>query len=175
MRLSSAALAIAVLAAGCDAPATTTLSESRSAAIEDSVAAFLATWSHEPERDGWDRMAERYADDPSFIWVEDGHVRYTSREEIRAGFDALASSFSGARTEFTEPSITALAPGLAHVTTRFATTLTREGGSDVRFGGAMTMTTIHTEEGWKVLRGHTSSERERRRGEPTDSAEAGAR
>lgn len=141
-----------------------TLPESRSAAIEDSVATFLATWAEGTQEGRWDRLVDRYADDPSFVWVEDGRVRYRSLEGIRAGFDDLRASFSDARTEFVEPSITSLAPGLVHVVTQFRTTLTREDGPEVQFGGAMTMTVSQTGDGWKVLQGHMSSERQRRRG-----------
>lgn len=164
MRPFAAALALAIVAAGCGPGAERTLTESRSAAIEDSVADFLATWAEWPREGGWDRLVNRYADDPSFTWVEDGSVRYGSVEEVRAGFESVRASFSEARTEFTEPSIASLAPGLAHVASRFRTTLTREEGPDVEFGGAMTMTVTHTDDGWKVLRGHVSSERQRRRG-----------
>lgn len=163
MRSLSAAFALAILAAGCAPGDERPLSEPRSTAIEDSVAAFLTTWAEGTEEGGWDRLVDRYADDPSFRWVEDGTVRYRSVEEVRAGFESVRAAFSDARTEFMEPSIASLAPGLAHVVTQFRTTLTREDGSEVRFGGAMTMTLSHTEDGWKVLRGHMSSERERGR------------
>lgn len=164
MRSLAAVLALAVVASGCAPGGQAPLSESRSAAIEDSVADFLATWAGGTREGGWDRLLDRYADDPSFRWVEDGRVRYRSVEEVRAGFDDVRAAFADARTEFVEPSIAPLAPGLAHVVTRFRTTLTRGDGSEARFGGAMTMTVSHTTDGWKVLRGHTSSERPRRRG-----------
>lgn len=168
MRVPSTVLALAILAAGCGAPATTSLSESHAAAMEDSVASFLSTWSEGAQQGGWDRIVERYADDPRFLWVEDGRVRYGSHQELRAGFETVEASFSGARTEFTEPTITPLAPGLAHVAARFRTTLSREDGPEVSFGGAMTMTVTHADHGWKVLQGHTSSERERQRGAGSD-------
>lgn len=164
MRSLVAVLALAIVAAACGPGGEQTLSESRSAAIEDSVGAFLATWAEGTREGGWDRVVDRYADDPSFRWVEDGRVRYRSVEEVRAGFEDVRAAFSDARTEFTEPSIAPLAPGLAHVVTRFRTTLTREEGPEVQFGGAMTMTVRHTGDGWKVLRGHMSSERPRRGG-----------
>jgi ketosteroid isomerase-like protein len=164
MRLLAATLVLATAAAGCGPGGEEHRSGSRSAAIEDSVAGFLAAWAEGTQEGGWDRLVDRYADDPSFRWVEDGRVRYRSIEELRAGFDDVRATFSDARTEFVEPSIAPLAPGLAHVVTRFRTTLTREDGSEVRFGGAMTMTVRHTEGGWKVLRGHMSSERPRSRG-----------
>lgn len=162
MRVLSVVLTAGILSAGCQSSSTTPLSESHSAAIKDSLTSFLSTWSEETQQDGWNRLVGRYADDEDFAWVEDGQIRYTSVEAIRAGIDELKASFSGVQTEFIKPSITPLAPGMANITTRFRTTLRREGGPNIRYGGAMTMTALNTGDGWKILQGHTSTERQRR-------------
>lgn len=150
-------LVASLLAVGCVRPPDVDLSEARSDAIEDSVATFLSAWSEGVEATDWDRLIERYADDPDFTWVEDGQVRYRSRGDLRAAFDGLQGQFSATRTEFLDPSIIPLAPGLANVVADYRTTLRRDGGENVSFGGVMTMTTVHTDDGWKVLQGHASS------------------
>lgn len=150
-------LVASLFAVGCAPPPDADLSQARSDAIEDSVVTFLSTWSEGVRTADWDRLIERYADDPAFTWVEDGQVRYRSRGALRTAFDQLHGQFSGARTDFLDPSITPLAPGLANVVAEFRTTLRRDGGEDVSFGGVMTMTAVHTDDGWKVLQGHASS------------------
>ena len=161
MRRLFAVLAATILALGCRPPSSGELSDDRSAAIRDSVHTFLGTWSEGGEDGSWDRMLERYADHPDFVWVEDGRVRYRSVRAVGEGLRGLEAQFAGSSTAFVEPSVTPLAPGLAHVATRFETTLRRDDGATVSFGGAMTMTTIHADDGWKVLHGHTSSARPR--------------
>lgn len=157
MRILTAVVAVAILAAGCEVRDEAALPEDHAAAIRDSVTDFLAAWSEGAGPGEWDRLGERYAEDPDFVWLEDGRVRYTSAEAVRAAFEGLRRGFTGVLTEFDDPRITPLAPGVAAVATRFRTTLRRDEGSPVRFGGAMTMTVLDTGDGWKVLQGHTSS------------------
>ena len=157
MRILTVVVAVAILAAGCVDRDSTALSKDHAAAIRDSVAAFLSAWSEGAGPGEWDRLGERYADDPDFVWLEDGQVRYASAEGVRSAFEGLRQGFVGVRTEFDDPRITPLAPGVAVVATRFHTTLRRDEGAPVRYGGAMTMTVLDTEDGWKVLQGHTSS------------------
>ena len=64
MRILTAVVAVAVLAAGCEDRDDGALSEDRAAAIRDSVAAFLAAWSEGAGPGEWDRPGERYAEDP---------------------------------------------------------------------------------------------------------------
>lgn len=159
MRTLAVVTAVAIVSAGCEVRDGPSLSEDHAAAIRDSVATFLSAWSDETGPGEWDRLTGRYADDPAFVWLEDGRVRYESVGAVRAGFEGLRDAFVGVRTEFVDPRITPLAPGIAVVASRFRTTLRPEDGSPVRFGGALTMTVLDTEDGWKALQGHTSSER----------------
>jgi len=158
------------------------LAEAHAAAMRDSVRAFLDSWSEGTDPGAWEQMLTWYADDPDFVWMEDGQVRYRSVDAIREGLDGLAGAFSRATTEFSDLSITPLAPGLANVVTRFHTTLHPAGtaGSEdsvdtaapaaggppgpsrvVEYGGGMTLTVVHGANGWKVLHGHTSSATDR--------------
>ena len=161
MRVLVVVLLLALGGAGCQPPAAVGLSDAHSDAIADSIRSMLTAWSEGTRQESLDRLADRYADDPRFIWVEDGRVRYRSVDAIREAVESLKTQFSSERTEFIEPSTTPLAPGVAHVATRFRTTLRRESGSEIRYGGAMTMTLIHTDEGWKMLSGHTSTQQTR--------------
>lgn len=159
MTLRIVSVVCLLLATGCRPSSSAELTEDRAAAIQDSVRAFLATWSEGVPDGDWETMLERYVEHPNFVWVEDGQIRYRSVQAVGEAVGALEARFTGSSTEFVEPSITPLAPGLAHVATRFRTTLRREEGPDVAYGGAMTMTIVHAADGWKVLHGHTSSSR----------------
>lgn len=161
MRMIGVCVTATIVAIGCQSSATTEVSEPHASAMRDSVLAFLSTWSVEEDQESWGVLVERYADDPDFVWVEDGRVAYSSVDEISDAARGLKVSYTSEATDFIEPSVTPLAPGIANVTARFETTLGREAGADVRYGGAMSMTVVNTEDGWKVLQGHTSSERTR--------------
>lgn len=161
MRMTGVLVVGTIVAAGCQSSATSELSQAHATAMRDSVQAFLSTWSVEEGAGGWDTLVDRYAEDPDFVWVEDGQVAYRSVEEIDAAARGLESSFVSEATEFIEPSIAPLAPGIANVTTRFQTTLRRRTATDIQYSGVMSMTVLNTEGGWKVLRGHTSTERPR--------------
>ena len=50
-----------------------------------------------------------------------------------------------------------LAPGVAVVATRFAQKITDSTGVTRGFAGAMSMTLVHADSGWRFLMGHTSS------------------
>lgn len=152
---------ISCLVVAACSPPSGELPEGHAAAIRDSVSAFLADWSAGEEEGDWQALLDRYADDARFVWTEDGRVRYRSVAEVRDGLQELGRSFSGMTTEFVDPVVTPLAPGLANVTTRFRTTLRSAETPAVTFGGAMTMTLVRENEGWRILQGHTSSERVR--------------
>jgi hypothetical protein len=69
---------------------------------------------------------------------------------------AEAPKFRSLAVSLIEPEITALAPGVAVVTTDFAEQITDASGGTVGIAGAITMTVVHGDSGWKFLVGHTS-------------------
>ena len=149
---------LAILIAIVPACGTSQLSEGHAAAIEDSVRTTFDGFMHAAQANDWDSVITFYADDPRFRIVEDGEVRYRSRDEIRS---ALASMGSGMQvsTDYDETTIEAIAPGIASLTTTFETSISDTLGNGFGFGGIVTLTLVHTASGWKILQGHTSTAR----------------
>lgn len=152
------ALVLPTALAACATAARTSqpLSDVHAAAIRDSVQQTLQLFRHYSTTRQWDSLVTLYADDPRFRWIENGAVRYRSQLDIRAALAALPPNTSIEST-YRDTEITALAPGLASVTTLFQTRFVSPPAPPFEFGGAITMTLIHSREGWRILNGHTSS------------------
>lgn len=148
-------LALTALCA-CPAPSTSLTVEHR-AAIVDSVQTMLTGWRDALNARDFPRAANFYSSDPAFRWFEDGELKYRSRKEIGDAMIAMAPGFRAFTVTLIEPDITALAPGVAVVTTNFAQKMTDTSGQTAGFAGALSFTVVHADSGWKFLVGHTSS------------------
>ena len=104
----------------------------------------------------FDRVLQFYAEDPRFRWIEDGEVRYTSKAQLAKVLVGFGASVRSLELSFFDPVITPLAPGVAAVTTRFAQKLTDSSGAMQGFSGAMSMSVVHADSGWRFLVGQTS-------------------
>lgn len=104
----------------------------------------------------WEAAGDFYSDSPAFRFYENGELRYESADDVRA---ALADLGLGAQltTEYSDTDIEPLAPGLAQVRSRFESTLRGEDGSEISYGGAVTMLWVHERGGWRILSGHSSA------------------
>jgi ketosteroid isomerase-like protein len=147
-------LALAVLC-GCRAASTRLTVEHRSA-IVDSVQAVLTTWSDAFNAKDFARAASFYSNDPEFRWFENGELKFRSGKEIGDTMKAEAPGFRALALALIEPQITALAPGVAEVTTNFAEKITDTSGQMIGLAGAISMTVVHSDSGWKFLIGHVS-------------------
>lgn len=159
-RVPGLALALAATAWACapDAPENP-FDEARRAAITDSVRATLDDFAAAMEVGDWERLAEFYADDPRFRWLEDGRVRYDSKQAIVASLGEAGGSFTHGTLEYTEVEITPLAPGLAAFSARFEQRLVGSDGGGFSFRGVLGATLVHGPAGWRFLHGHTSTSR----------------
>lgn len=158
MRIISHSLVCAALLAGCSAPAPVPagFTPAHAAAISDSVTAVLEEFRLAFSARDFDRVLQFYADDPRFRWIEDGEVRYTSKAQLAKALVAFGAPLRSLEISFFDPVITPLAPGVAAVTTRFAQKITDSSGATQGFAGAMSMSVIHAEQGWRFLVGQTS-------------------
>jgi hypothetical protein len=102
-----------------------------------------------------------YAAESSFVWIEDGMVRYRSRTEIRTALQGMLA-FKEIRITLDSPLVVALGPGAAALSATFDQALVDSAGSGVGLVGAMTIGVQHTPSGWKWATGHTSVRREPR-------------
>lgn len=161
-----AVLSVGWVGAGCRSPSAGGLDGAHAAAIRDSVRSFLDAFSEAIGEGRTGDVARLYADDPRFLWAEDGRVTYRSAEGIRGALESVGSQFSDMETVFQDPIITPLAPGLAHLATRVRQSFARPDGQGFEFSALITATVIHADSGWRFLTGHTSTERrEGRQGE----------
>ncbi|MDX2193546.1 MAG: nuclear transport factor 2 family protein [Gemmatimonadales bacterium] len=138
------------------AQAPAALGAAQAAAIGDSVRAMLAAFNADAAAGRWEAMVGWYDDRPAFRWVENGVVRYRSRDDIRRGLAALPPGLR-VETRYTDTEVTALAPGVALLVTAFETTFTGMGPQPFRFGGLLTATVVRRAEGWRFASGHSSS------------------
>jgi len=121
------------------------------------VRATFAAYSRALNAADWTRVISFYADDPRFEWIEDGEVRYASKDAIAPSFEAMKETGSTIVFKNEPPHVAVLAPGVAALRTTFETTIVDKEGKPFTFGGLLTIDLIKTPNGWKFLRGHTSS------------------
>lgn len=128
-------------------------------AMVDSVQQALSAFSAAMARSQWDSALAFYARRPEFRWVEEGKVVARGPEEIGKYLKSMPASMR-ITTTYTDTEVIPLAPGLAAVVTRFSTAMTNGDAAPITFGGMLTMTMVHTPEGWRILNGHSSAEHE---------------
>lgn len=146
----------AALVAGCRAPAAPQFTVANAAAVADSATQALEQFRLAFSARDFDRALAFYADDPRFRWIEDGEVRYTSKAQLARALREFAAPLRSIELSFYDPVITGVAPGVATITTRFAQKISDSSGATQGFAGAMSMTMIHADSGWRFLTGHTS-------------------
>jgi len=130
--------------------------QAQATAIRQGVQATLDAWRQHAAAGEWDALMRLYADEPGFWWVERGTVVSRSVDAIR---QKLTSLPAGTRIEntFQETEINPVAADVAEVVTSFQTRLVDPQGGGYSFGGAMSMTFVKRQDGWKILNGHASS------------------
>jgi hypothetical protein len=149
--------ALLACGAGNEAPG---FDEAHQAAIRDSVGVFLEAFLQFSAVGEWDALLALYADTPEFRWVEDGAVEYESVDAIRA---VIASMPQGTRivTSHDDVRITPLAPGLAWASMKFASMFLEPTGAGYAVTGSSTMVLRNTDDGWRIIGGHSSTARRR--------------
>jgi ketosteroid isomerase-like protein len=90
-------------------------------------------------------LAEYYADDPRFYWVEHGTI--STRAQV---LKELGQMPAGAHFTYAEPRVTIVDSGVALLTTSYTGTM-----GATKFSGSMTITLIRTSAGWRFLAGHS--------------------
>lgn len=150
-------LLLGMLAACGSGAAPNALTPEHSAAIRDSVTATLEQFRAAFAARNVDAVMRFYANDPRFRWIEDGELRYESKGAVATALKKFMPTFTAVELSYFDPVVTPLAPGIAAVATRFAQKVTDSSGVTRGFAGAMSMTLVHADSGWRFLLGHTSS------------------
>ena len=155
---SAAAALLAGLSGGC-AQDRGRLAEAHVVAIRDSVSATLDAFRRYSAAGQWDSVLRIYADDSSFRWLEGGAVVAHNAAQIRQYFSKLPAGMR-IETSYQDTEILPIVPGVASVVTKFQTHMSDStAGPGFTFGGALTMTFVHRDDGWRILNGHASAPR----------------
>lgn len=154
-------MAVAVTLGACSqGPIPGPSRETTDSIITAEVTAFLTGYA--AKMNGGDTAAIRtlYTPDERFTWMEDGRVRYESVDAVIEALSAFPPG-SGFTTTFGAPVIVPLGTRAASARTTFRTELGPEQGN-FAFGGIITMAVERQSDGgWRIVTGHTSTERER--------------
>jgi uncharacterized protein (TIGR02246 family) len=154
--LLAAALILAV--AGCSNPFSSTQSSGTpapeeapevKAAIEQFVAKYNA---HDA-----DGVAEFYADDTNFRWIEDGRVVYEGRTAAVTGLTSFFAGFGDSRLEAYDVKVSMLTDESAVASFKFSQVVAANGQASLKFEGTMSLALSDRDGGWKIVVGHKSS------------------
>ncbi len=155
-------VAACVMVGGCQAAPSGRLGETQTAEIRTEVQAFLDRYVALLENGEWDSVGTLYADDPRFEWLEDGELRYPTTSMVREALRGAGELLEGGSFQRSDVEIVVLGPNAAHVTSRFSQVYRDTSGAEFPFDGVFSAVVIETEDGWRFLRGHTSSRQRRR-------------
>jgi ketosteroid isomerase-like protein len=150
-----AALVAASLATACQ-PRPASLTAGQRTAIVDSVQTMLTAWRDAFNARDFVRAATFYSHDSEFRWYENGELKFRSGAELADTMKAEGSAFRALAMSLVNTQITPLAGGIAEVSTGFDEKITDSTGQTFGIVGAVTMTAVHGDSGWKFLMGHTS-------------------
>ncbi len=134
----------------------TVLAPAHRAAIVDSVASMVNAWRDAFNARDFARAASYYSSDTAFRWFENGELKFRTARELRDTMLAEAPRLRAMNVTLVGLEITAVAPGVAEVSTGFAEKVTDEKGDIAGYAGSITMTAVHGDSGWKFLVGHSS-------------------
>lgn len=149
-----AAIALLVLAA-CT-PATPPFNAAHRAALVDSVRTTLDQWRDAFNAKDFARVASFYSSDSAFRWYENGEMKFRSAHELRDTMLAEGPRMQALSMTLVGLEITAIAPGVAEVSSGFTEKITDSAGQTFGLAGAMTMTMVHRDSAWRFLVGHLS-------------------
>jgi len=141
---------------GCAPSGSSSLTATHRAAIVDSVQTMLTAWRDAFNAKDFARAATFYSSDSAFRWFENGELKFRTAKELGDTMKAEAPAFRALEMSLVAPQITAVAPGVAEVTSNFAERITDSTGETFGLAGAISMTAVHGDSGWKFLVGHLS-------------------
>jgi hypothetical protein len=113
--------------------------------LADSVKQTLVDYEQRLNAGDYAGLAQYYADDPRFYWVEHGAV--ATRAQV---VQQLQQTPAGTHLEYAEPRVTIVDSGVALLTTSYTVTM-----GTTTFSGLMTIVLIRTNAGWRFLAGHS--------------------
>jgi uncharacterized protein (TIGR02246 family) len=102
-------------------------------------------------------VAEFYAEDANFRWIEDGRVVYESKTAAATGLTNFFGGFGESRFEAYDIKVSMLSGESAVATFRFNQVVAANGQASLKFEGAMSLAMSDRDGGWKIVVGHKSA------------------
>lgn len=141
--------------AGTNATAIATSSDLDEAGVKAEVGALLDEWTRAGAEGNWEGLKALYADDPDFVWIEDGRIAYEDHAAVIAGVDQAAAMNPKLSTTLSEVVVTPLAPDAAVFRTLAQVRFEAEAFS-FDFSGAFSGVAVKRNGRWLFLQGHLS-------------------
>ncbi len=127
-----------------------------SASVEQGVASLIDNWSRTGADGRWEDLKALYADDPAFVWIEDGRLAYESKAAAAAGVDRAAAMNATIKSLTDDVVVTPLSSDAALFRARFQFSFASADFSfdvDSLFSGVAVL----RDGRWVFLHGHLSS------------------
>ena len=125
-------------------------------ALENEAREAFVAYSGLLRQSKFDEAVAYYADDPRFIWVEDGGIKYDTQAQIKCALEGISSQ-GVVVTNFGRPRMWALNDEQVMIYAKFRTTIDKDGDEEFTYAGAITVVMEEMESGWKFISGHTST------------------
>lgn len=151
MRFWRAAAGCLVLIGGCERSA-----PRDDAAARAGVEALVKEWAAAGQEGRWSDLAALYADDPGFVWIEQGRVAYADHAAVVAGVEAAQAMKAEIRSAVSNVAVTPLAPDVAAYRAN-ATLSVSSASFSFAVDGVLSGVAVKRDGAWKLLQGHLSA------------------
>jgi uncharacterized protein (TIGR02246 family) len=158
---SCIAAAFAIVVCGCGPSANTEPSLTTDADSLQEIAATLMEYKAAMSAMDWESVVGFYADDPRFYWIEDGSVKYESKDAVESAMRGMGTSLESIEMTVSDRKITLLSENTALVAATYVQRMAFEGGQEFSLAGAYTIAMERQGAAWKFLIGHSSTVKER--------------
>lgn len=144
-----AVMAIMSLAGACTAPPEP-ISD-----VRTEVTSLVQRWSDASEASDVQTLADTYADQEGFVWIERGDVSYATHAAIVEGLDRVAAARAAIVNDVSEISVTPLGDRAAAFHAHYAFEVVGE-GFQFSSRGTMSGVAIKQDQTWRFLQGSFS-------------------
>lgn len=119
------------------------------------VEQLVQRWSDAGEASDWDAVAETYADQDGFVWIEQGEARYTDRAAIVAGLERAREMSAEIRNDVSDIVVTPLASDVAAYRASYTLAVSAE-GFNYNSSGVLSGVAVKRDGAWRFLQGSFS-------------------
>lgn len=106
-------------------------------------------------------LEDFYSDDPSFYWIEDGHLRYPSKENLLGAMTGLIQAANSTNLKILQSKTEILDQSTAMLFIEYEQSISMKSGFELDLDGAMTVLLKKEDGRWNFLTGHSSTKKQR--------------